>query len=146
MHCTSLALLAALLLTGCAMTKPPEQPAPAPGKPAAPLTNTRWKLTTLRGEPVPVMNREPFISFEESSGTMRGHGGCNTIGGTYTAAGNLVSITGIISTRMACPDMTVETGLINVLEATNVYAITGDTLVLRFDGVEVARFEAVYLK
>lgn len=141
-----LPLLLIAVLAGCATIAPPPAPPPPTGTPPASLTNTRWKLTVLQGEHVPVLDREVWILFEQGGAAMRGFAGCNTIMGTYRFADSLLAVTHTAATRMMCPDMRLEEGLLSMLNATLLVRVAGDTLMLRSGGREVARFEAVYLR
>lgn len=141
-----LSLLLVAGLAGCATTAPPPAPPPSAGPPPASLTNTRWKLTVLQGERVPVLEREIWILFEQGGAAMRGFAGCNTVMGTYRLADSLLAVTNTATTRMMCPEMRLEDELLAALTATLIARISGDTLELRSGGREVARFEAVYLR
>lgn len=145
-HVLLLPLLLIAGLAGCATTAPPPAPPPPTGTPPASLTNTRWKLTALQGERVPVQEREIWVLFEQGGSALRGFAGCNTIMGTYRYADSLLAVTNTAATRMVCPDMRIEDGLLAMLNTTLLARISGDTLLLRSGGREVARFEAVYLR
>lgn len=73
-----------------------------------------------------------------------GTGGCNSMGGTYQlTAEDAISFSQLISTKMACPDMMMETEYHAALEETKKYRSDGKTLILMNEaGVPLAKFEA----
>lgn len=106
-----------------------------------------WKLTSIKGQPVTVLgNREAHIILKED-GKLIGHGGCNSFFGTYTLREvNKISFKNIGSTEMMCEAMKTEEELVNVLQTTDSYLISHDTLFFHKGRMAtLARFEAVYL-
>lgn len=75
--------------------------------------NTTWKLTELNGKPVPdqVNGKEPFMSFDQKENRYSASGGCNGIGGTFELKSNKIKFSQGMSTMMACPDMSIEQGI-----------------------------------
>ncbi len=93
------------------------------------LTGVKWKLIKLNGKDV--SNDRAYISFSEDNSRVSGNGGCNGFGGEYTTQeGNRISMSKLMSTMMACPDMETETNLHKALEIVDNYAILNDTLSL----------------
>jgi len=115
-------------------------------KSAAQLENTYWKLVELNGKPVVASSRrrEPHLRLSPEAKTLVGSGGCNTMRGVYQLDGARLRFTQIATTRMACPDpyMGQESAFLKVLEATDSFKLSGDTLELLGDGKSLARFEA----
>jgi heat shock protein HslJ/uncharacterized membrane protein len=77
------------------------------GPPAAiapPLDLTRWRVVSVNGRPVPA--GDYHIDFE--AGRIAAKFGCNGIGGSYTQTGSTLDAGALISTKMACPDMSWE--------------------------------------
>ncbi len=111
------------------------------------LTNTYWKLIELHGQPVnsPEGAKPYYIKLDASENRFSGWAGCNQMVGTFSNPdGFRVSFGKVASTRMACPDMTLETQLAEVLEMTDNYAIAGNSLSLnRARMAPLARFEAI---
>jgi len=115
----------------------------------AELVETYWKLTELMGKPVarPAPGvREMHIILKEQDNRIQAFAGCNNIMGSYELKdGNFISFQGIASTKMACPDMSIENQLLEVLGRTDNYSILGDKLSLnKARMAPLARFEAVY--
>jgi heat shock protein HslJ len=115
------------------------------------LTETYWKLIELMGKPVAITTsgkKEVHIKFRKEGNRVEGFGGCNGFGGKFETKNNFnISITNVISTMMACPDLATENELFNVLKTVDNYYIKGDTLSLsKAKMATMARFVAVYLK
>lgn len=66
------------------------------------LTGTVWTLASIGGEPL-VDDSRVTLTFDDN-GDISGHGSCNLYGGTYTATDEMLSVEGVVSTRMACLD------------------------------------------
>jgi copper homeostasis protein (lipoprotein) len=114
---------------------------------AAVLTGTRWRLVEIRGQaiaPPREGEKEAFILLQADDNRFHGSGGCNNLAGTFALKeGNRISFTQIASTKMACPDMSIETELLKILEMVDNYHLSGSTLTLnRARMVSLARFEA----
>ena len=110
-----------------------------------------WKLTELRGKPVQVDSsyiKEPHIIFKQQENRIIGHGGCNSISGSYELKeGNRIIISNVIATRMSCANIGIELEFLNVLAMADNYNINGDILVLnKAKMAPLARFTSVYLK
>jgi copper homeostasis protein (lipoprotein) len=109
-----------------------KQPADTAVVANAPITETYWKLTELLGKPVDTtIKRKPlFLQFDQN-GDVTGSGGCNNIRGTYTAdAMGKLTLSKMISTRMACPAMQDESAFLQALSKVNTYIINGNQLQL----------------
>jgi len=139
---------AVLLLNSCSVTKEADKTAKAaPDGQQDAITGRRWKLFELQGKPVPdsVNGKEPFLMLQKEDNRYSASGGCNGIGGTFTLLNNgRIKFTRGMSTMMACPDMSVETGLNDILPRANNYTLAGDTLSLNQNRMApLARFRAV---
>ena len=111
------------------------------------LLETHWKLVELNGQPVtnPVGNqKEAFIMLAKEGNKLTGSGGCNSMMGGYELMeGNQIKFSGVASTRMACPDMSMEDALGKVITETDNYAINGKFLMLHKAKMSpLAKFEA----
>ena len=114
-------------------------------KDSASILEQYWKLTEVRGKSVSVApgeGKEPHMILKVLDSRVSGNGGCNGYGGTYTlAAGNRVSFSPIISTKMACNALDVENAFFGVFESVDQYQVKGDSLVLLdVNKQELARF------
>ena len=112
------------------------------------ITDRYWKLTEVAGKALePVQYRkEPHIILKAEGNKITGNGGCNGFGGNFELKpNNGISITKMISTKMACENMPTEHELVKALEAADNYFIKADTLILNKTGMApLAKFEAVY--
>lgn len=102
----------------------------------APLSsiNGEWNIVEINGAKVQPAEGEPlpFIGFDTSTGRLYGNSGCNRMMGSFdkdAKAGSL-SLGTIGSTRMMCPDMTVERNVLNALEQVKTYKVAGKNKVL----------------
>lgn len=113
-------------------------------------TETYWKLVELNGQPVPTLDREPYLILKDADGRVNGFGGCNGFSGGYTLdpATLRISFGQVVSTQMACAQgMEVEQAFHEVLRKADNYSLAGDHLTLnRARMAPLARFEAVYLR
>ncbi|WP_166267711.1 META domain-containing protein [Marinobacter caseinilyticus] len=140
----AVSLLACLtILGGCSTTD-----TQTTRRPDASLTNTYWKLLSVEGVDVRVVDnqREPHLIFLDD-GQVRGHTGCNSLKGRYGASNGQLAFTAMAATRMACQDNSVETSMLIALQATTQAQIRGDRLILQsIAGDTLAVLGAVYLK
>lgn len=108
-----------------------------------------WKLVEVNGQPLPKLDRAPWLILREADGRMNGFGGCNSFAGSYkldTVASRL-SFGQIATTSMACiSGMDVEQAFHEALRDTDNYSLAGDHMTLnRARMAPLARFEVVYL-
>ncbi|NDV59069.1 META domain-containing protein [Bacteroides sp. 519] len=79
-----------------------------------------WNIIEINGSAVvpPVGHEYPFIGFEAVTGKVYGNSGCNRMMGTFdtSAKAGVLDLSHIASTRMFCPDMTLEQNVLNVLK------------------------------
>jgi heat shock protein HslJ len=113
----------------------------------AELLETHWKLVELNGQAVtnPAGNqKEAYIMLTKEGNRLQGSGGCNSLMGSYELKeGNQIKFSGVAMTRMACPDMAMETQLGLVFDAVDNYAINGKFLMLhKAKMAPLAKFEA----
>lgn len=95
------------------------------------LTGTRWVPIEIGNRVVSVpAQREPWIRLEAGTGRVVGSGGCNRLSGRYEAARSLLRFDDLVSTRMACPDMSTENAFFDALRRTRDYRVGRRTLEL----------------
>jgi copper homeostasis protein (lipoprotein) len=110
-----------------------------------------WTLVELNGRGVAMDStfiREPHIIFKSGGSRIIGNGGCNGFSGEYKIESlNHITMSKILSTRMACPKMDLEGEFLDVLQKADNFNIAGDSLTLnKARMAPLARFKAVYLK
>lgn len=84
-----------------------------------------WNIVELNGAAlVPTTGAEvPNIGFNTSTGQVYGYSGCNRMSGSFdvTAKPGTIDLSRLVSTRMACPDMTTEQNVLNTLSQVTGY-------------------------
>lgn len=119
------ALLAGLLLYGCAMTSKHSPDA------SARLTDQEWVVEDIAGDGI-VDNTRPSLLFGPD-GRLSGHASCNRLLGSYSVEGSKLTINGLGLTMMSCPPalMNQERRFVDVLNDVRRYRIDASgTLVL----------------
>ena len=109
------------------------------------IENKRWVLQKMNGTQVPKGDRDIYITFKNASAFV-GNGGCNGFSGHYKMDSKTISLTDIVSTKMACPSLETETTFFEILRRANGYKIMQDHFSLMDGNDEIATFDAVYLK
>ena len=79
----------------------------------------KWDIVAVDGKKVAVSNgvETPYLGFDVVNGNLTGSTGCNNIMGAFSTtlpAGN-IDFGKVASTRMACPDMTLEQDILRAL-------------------------------
>lgn len=84
------------------------------------IINGEWNIIEINGSAVvPSPGKEyPSIGFDTSTGKIYGHSGCNRMMGTFDTAAKpgVLDLGEMATTRMFCPDMTMEQNVLNVLK------------------------------
>ena len=129
-----IAALTATMLGGCCACRK--------GKNNLPLVGTEWQLKRLMGRDY-TFDKGIFTFTFNDKGEVAGKGACNRIFGSYTTSKTgALTISGIGSTRMACPDMATETAFIELLERATHYEIDGNMLLILCNGEMQAIMQA----
>lgn len=88
-----------------------------------------WNIIEINGTAVvPAPNQEfPFIGFDTKTGKVYGNSGCNRLMGSFdvNAKPGTIDLGALGSTRMACPDMTVENNVLAALGKVKKYKKLG---------------------
>jgi heat shock protein HslJ len=134
-----MALAFAAMLSACAA---PE--ADSPPTESSTLVGTEWVLVSLNST-APIADREITLSFDRES--IEGSAGCNTYGGSYTASGDSLRLSGVYATEMACVEpegiMAQEQAYFQALNAAARYQMDGDRLELYDEaGTQILAFVA----
>jgi heat shock protein HslJ len=87
------AILSVLVLVGCGE--------PSSSTPPLTLAGTTWRAVSVAGRS-PVADREPTISFDADR--VRGSGGCNQLGGSYSYDDGGLVFGELTMTLMGCPE------------------------------------------
>lgn len=90
-------------------------------KEATPLSsiNGEWNIIEINGSAITQEQDQqtPFIGFDTTTGKLYGYSGCNRMMGSFdvNAKPGTIDLGAIGSTRMACPDMTMEQNVLSAL-------------------------------
>ncbi len=99
--------------------------------PAASL-NGRWEIEQAGGQPVPKgMEKQPFLEFDMAQKRLHGNAGCNVINGSLElgeadGSGSALTFGQVISTMMACPDMEVESRILQAINSVKSFGVTDE--------------------
>lgn len=111
---------------------------------SAAATDGKWYFTAVGDSEVhnsDAAEEWPYLMFDPAAGRVSGNAGCNQLSGSYTctAAGDITFGDDMISTRMLCPDMSLERKVLQSLPSVRHYTITDGSLTLTAaDGTRVA--------
>jgi len=130
-------LILATVLAACTTPEPTSTPVEGHS-----LEGTEWQLVALRGED-PIAGKTITLRFEQTS--LKGSGGCNTYGGSYTASADSLSLSDLYWTEMACMEpegiMEQEQAYLSALNTAARYQLDGDRLALYDEaGTEILVF------
>ena len=117
---------------------------PAVGK--YPLAETKWKLISLNNKTVVQNDKDVYyIKLKSKDGRFVALSECNNILGKYVMpSSTTLTFSGIVSTKMACADMELESHFFTMLAETNSYKIDNETLTLFGAGKkELGKFEVI---
>lgn len=93
----------------------------------------KWLITELDGKSLKKTGPKDN-TLEFRSDGFGAYGGCNSMGGQYEQNGNKLKLSKIMSTMMACPDMTTEDQLKKALERVDDFVRNEEVLMLRANG------------
>lgn len=117
---------------------------PAVGK--YPLAETKWKLISVNKKAVQPKGKDVYyIKLKSKDGRFVAFSGCNNILGNYVMPStSTLTFSGIISTKMACADMELESHFCSMLGLTRGYKIYNTILTLYGeDKAELGKFEVI---
>lgn len=96
------------------------------------LESGTWQLTAITGGPAPMQIPETLpkpITIQFQDAKVKGHGGCNGYGGNYSATGDQLAISELISTKMYCQDASsYENAFFQTLQNARTYKINNNQL------------------
>ncbi len=108
----------------------------------AKLDGVKWELKLLNDREVKLTdnNSEVYLQFNEAEKKVSGRGGCNRFFGNYEMDGDKLKFSPLGATRMACPDLQLETEFFKALETVDTYSIKDGLLSLKSKDKVVAVF------
>ena len=110
------------------------------------LAETKWKLASLNNVAIVQKSKKVnFLKLNSKDGRFIAYMGCNSISGSYAMPmSTKIVFSNAVMTRMACPDMTLETDFLAMLENVASYKIENDRLLLFNERKKViAKFTAI---
>jgi heat shock protein HslJ len=104
------------------------------GKNNATLTEGQWHVVRMMNHDLKI-TAEQFTFTFLADGVFAGTGGCNQINAQYTKGekGEL-TFSNLVSTKMMCPDIELESTFNQILEGTTHYEMDGEMLMLFSNG------------
>jgi copper homeostasis protein (lipoprotein) len=109
------------------------------------LRGTKWTLKSLNGEAIATIPgaEVPWIMLSAESEQFTGNGGCNSLFGAFTVAGNTFSLGQLGSTKKMCEEsFGLEQALMNALRNADAYGLADGVLTLQHQGAVTATFTA----
>ena len=107
------------------------------------LINARWVVRELNGKAIKPQS-DVYIRFVDKDNA-EGFLGCNKFRGTYVSEGADLKIGPLMSTKMACEDLAVESQFSEVLEKATSYTTDDKYMYLKNETGVLAKLEAIYL-
>ena len=96
-----------------------------------------WNVTKIEGNTVSIAADQPtpYLAFDVVNGRMFGSTGCNRVmGGIYAGEKGQLDFSGIIGTRMMCPDMSLEDSLLTAINQVKLFGINKEGQLVLMDG------------
>jgi len=93
----------------------------------------KWLIAELNGKSLKKTGSKDN-TFEFRGGRVSAYAGCNSMGGEYTVKGSTLKMGKVMSTMMACPDMSAEDELKVAIERVDEFVRNDKTLLLRSRG------------
>ena len=106
--------------------------------------NGEWNVTEIEGKGLPESDSKPFIGFDAEKKSIYGYTGCNRLTGSISSIGNngAIDLSHTGSTRMMCPDMSVEQDILTTLSKVTICKTEKNTLLFcDKDGKTVMKLE-----
>jgi heat shock protein HslJ len=108
------------------------------------INNINWALISFKGKglhPDDFPNGMPTFIFNMQDGKISGNDGCNNFMGIATYTSNYIKPGAIASTKMACPNATIQNDIYEVFTSENIsYRLADDVLRLYVNDAEVMAF------
>lgn len=103
-----------------------------------------WVLESIAGEDMkalfPIASKYPSLQFDIADGRVSGNAGCNRYNGSYELKGTSIKVGPLMTTRMACENLTGENKFTQALEGENKISVNETVLVFSKDGKETLKF------
>lgn len=101
-----------------------------------------WKLKTLPGEDLSVLNKPITLNFNTANAKANGFAGCNEYFSGFTTRQSSIAFSGIGATKMFCQEtIKLEDKFFSALGKINVFNVDGNKLQLLQDDLVLLEFE-----
>lgn len=95
--------------------------------------NGKWRIVTALGENISDAEEVPYVNFDTENSRISAYAGCNRLSAGITGGEkNALTFSDVLSTRMACPDMTAEQNVSTALEQVRNFGISPNGNLLLF--------------
>ena len=93
-----------------------------------------WRIVKVLGEKFPTIQEVPFVNFDIENSRVYAYAGCNRLSAGFKKGekANEMTISNVLSTRMACPDMSAEQNTIQALEQVSRFAVSNNGNLMLF--------------
>lgn len=107
------------------------------------LSGIKWELQSINGKAIQLKDNssEVFIQFNETEKRANGRAGCNRFFGNYEMDGDLLKFSPMGATRMACPDLEIESDFFKMIELVDHFSIKNNQLLFMQKGKVLAEFK-----
>lgn len=99
--------------------------------------NDIWSLVSISDFPMDSLTKAPNLEFNIREGKVYGFGGCNRISGSFEVKGDILTFSQMVSTKMACEQLNIESRFLAFLNGEIEFEIKEGFLELRKKGVTV---------
>ena len=110
------------------------------------LYQYQWNLEILDGQPVNTSTgKGSYLLFSPGQvNTVAGNAGCNNLRGSFELSGeNTMKLSPLMTTKMACPDINIETSFLNALNKVDNWSLIGNQLLLSSGKIPLAKLRGV---
>lgn len=108
------------------------------------LDSSNWKLARLNGVPVkPLSGKDITLMLDSEKSKVSGKAPCNSYSGSYNEARGQIKFMNVVSTKMACEDLTIEGEFFAMLNTVTNYNIEPGVLKLMSGKNVIAEFSKI---
>lgn len=90
-----------------------------------------WNLKSINSTSINTAGKTPSLKFQPAENKIFGFGGCNQFSGSVEIKSNRIKFGALISTKMACPALEIETDFLRIISNNEMdFRISGRKLTL----------------
>lgn len=101
------------------------------------MLSGKWVLESIAGKDMKELfpgENLSTLEFDAVEGRVKGNAGCNRYSGPYTINSTVIEVGSLMTTRMACPNLSGETEFVKTLSGTSILDAATDKLTFSKDG------------